>query len=57
MSVPLDYEPGFRSKQSNFGYSVLGRVIEEASFLPYETYVKKFILNPCGMIHTRIGPR
>lgn len=57
LNSPLDYEPGTRSKQSNFGYSVLGRVIEEVSTLPYEEYVKKYILTPAGMIHTRIGPR
>ena len=57
LSTPLDFDPGARSKQSNFGYSVLGRIIEEVSQLPYEEYVKKFILNPCGMLHTRIGPR
>ncbi len=57
LNTPLDYEPGLRSKKSNFGYSVLGRVIEEVTDLPYEEYVKKHILNPCGMLHTRIGPR
>ena len=57
LGTPLDFNPGTRSKQSNFGYSVLGRIIEQVSGLPYDEYVKKFILNPCGMLHTRIGPR
>ena len=57
LSTPLDYTPGARSKKSNFGYSVLGRVIETVTDIPYDEYVKKHVLVPCGMIHTRIGPR
>ena len=56
MSQPLDFSPGRESKVSNFGYAVLGRVIEEVSGMDYETYVKEAVLTPCGMWHTKQGP-
>lgn len=56
MSKPLDFTPGRESKVSNFGYAVLGRVIEQVSDWDYETYVKEAVLTPCGMWHTKQGP-
>ncbi|XP_025116086.1 uncharacterized protein LOC112577254 [Pomacea canaliculata] len=55
ISQPLDFTPGTKAVYSNLGYLVLGRVVEETSGLAYEEYVKKFVLNPCGMWHTRVG--
>ncbi|KAK7492251.1 hypothetical protein BaRGS_00016548, partial [Batillaria attramentaria] len=55
ISQPLHFTPGTKVVYSNLGYLVLGRVVEEASGMMYEDYVKKFILNPCGMWHTRLG--
>lgn len=55
ISQPLHYTPGTKVIYSNLGYLVLGRVIEEVSGLMYEDYMKKFVLNPCGMWHTRLG--
>ena len=47
-SQPLVAPPGERFAYSNFGYCVLGRVIERASSLPYERYVQKRVLEPAG---------
>lgn len=55
MSQPLDYTPGSKYSYSNFGYCVLGRVIEEISDFNYQAYVKENILNPCGMWRTNVG--
>lgn len=52
---PLDFEPGERHAYSNFGYCLLGRVIERASGMPYETYVRERILLPLGIRSMRIG--
>lgn len=52
---PLDFEPGAKSEYSNFGYCVLGRVIEKASGEPYEKYVQREILAPLGITDMRIG--
>ncbi|KAJ8307881.1 hypothetical protein KUTeg_014567 [Tegillarca granosa] len=54
MSERLEFTPGMRSVVSNLGYIILGKIIEIKSDLPYQEYVKKHVLNPCGMLHTRI---
>ena len=46
---PLEHLPGTKHDYSNFGYWVLGRVIEKTSGMPYEDYVKEHILKPCGI--------
>ena len=52
---PLDFDPGSKHAYSNFGYCVLGRVIEQASGQPYEAYVQKNVLNPIGIRSMRVG--
>ncbi len=54
---PLENPPGTKYAYSNFGYWVLGRVIEKKSGMTYEDYVKKRILTPCGINGMRIGER
>ncbi|MEQ1825549.1 MAG: serine hydrolase, partial [Pirellula sp.] len=51
----LDFEPGERYAYSNFGYCLLGRVIEKLSGLSYEKYVQERILKPIGVHSMRIG--
>jgi len=41
-------EPGTEYDYSNFGYCVLGRIIEEVTGQTYEDYVKDNILQPTG---------
>ena len=41
--------PGRRGRYSNFGYLLLGAVVEEVSGQSYEDYVVENILNPLGM--------
>ncbi|MFD5463948.1 serine hydrolase [Kitasatospora sp. NPDC127059] len=45
----LDHPPGTCYAYSNFGYCVLGRVIEQVTGQPYQTYVQSNILQPCGI--------
>ena len=52
---PLERFPGTKYDYSNFGYWVLGRVIEKQSGMTYEDYVKENILKPCGINGMRIG--
>ncbi|XP_033122792.1 uncharacterized protein LOC117121657 [Anneissia japonica] len=56
LSKDLESTPGMRFHYSNFGYCILGRVVEAISGMPYEEYIKEEILTPLGMIHTRLGP-
>ncbi len=51
----LDFEPGARSSYSNFGYAVLGKVIEAASGSSYESYVQENILHPLGIYNMALG--
>jgi N-acyl-D-amino-acid deacylase len=51
----LDFDPGSRYAYSNFGYCVLGRVIEKASGQRYGAFVEKEVLRPLGMTDTRLG--
>jgi N-acyl-D-amino-acid deacylase len=55
MGRPLDFDPGTREAYSNFGYCVLGRVIEKASGTSYADYVTKAVLAPLGIRRMRIG--
>lgn len=52
---PLDFEPGTRHAYSNFGYCVLGRVIERITGCDYEAFVRDEVLRPIGARRMRIG--
>ena len=46
---PLEYEPGSREQYSNFGYTVLGAIIEAISGMSYPEYVEEHVFEPAGM--------
>ncbi len=52
---PLDFDPGARHAYSNFGYCLLGRVIERVSGQAYEQYVQEQVLQPLGLTDMRLG--
>ena len=52
---PLDFDPGTRYAYSNYGYCLLGRVIEKISGQSYERYVQARVLKPMGVTRMRIG--
>jgi CubicO group peptidase (beta-lactamase class C family) len=51
--LPLEYEPGEKEQYSNYGYTVLGAIIEKVSGMSYPDYVVEKIFEPAGM--TRSG--
>lgn len=53
--LPLDFDPGERFAYSNYGYCLLGRVIEQLSGKSYEAYVQEAVLEPLGITSMRIG--
>ena len=55
MKMPLDFTPGKKFAYSNFGYCVLGRIIEKATGLSYEKFVQDQVLKPLGIESMRIG--
>ncbi len=57
LGQPLDFDPGTRYAYSNFGYCLLGRVIEKVTGQPYERFVREAVLAPAGIKRTRLGRR
>jgi N-acyl-D-amino-acid deacylase len=55
LSQKLDFDPGERYTYSNFGYCLLGRVIEKLTGQTYEAYVKEKVLAPIGITTMKIG--
>ena len=53
--MPLDFNPGEKFVYSNFGFCILGRVIERLSGMRYEDYVRERVLLPVGANRTRSG--
>ncbi|MGC9374181.1 MAG: serine hydrolase domain-containing protein [Bacteroidales bacterium] len=51
----LDYTPGKKAVYSNFGYVLLGEIIEKVSGTSYENYVTSKILNPLGIYDMHLG--
>jgi N-acyl-D-amino-acid deacylase len=56
LGVPLDFDPGTDCKYSNFGYIVLGEVIEKASGQSYEKFVKEAVFKPAGVSRPTLHP-
>ncbi|MCA0236898.1 MAG: serine hydrolase [Bacteroidetes bacterium] len=54
-NYPLDNAPGVAYDYSNFGFALLGRVIEKKTGQTYEDYVQDKILTPCGITGMQIG--
>ncbi len=54
---PLTHPPGNSYAYSNFGYCLLGRVIEAKTNQRYETYVRGDILSPCGVTMMHLGAK
>ncbi len=51
----LYYTPGTKYSYSNFGYTVLGKIIEKTTGMNYEDYVQFAILHPLGIYDMHIG--
>ncbi len=52
---PLDFDPGQRCAYSNFGYCLLGRIIEKITGQSYGEFVREKILAPMGIRRMRLG--
>ena len=52
LASKLQSVPGANYEYSNVGYSLLGAIIEKASGLPYEKYLREHVLLPAGATST-----
>ncbi|MGE8244997.1 MAG: serine hydrolase [Stenotrophomonas maltophilia] len=50
------FTPGTQDQYSNYGYILLGSIIEAASGHSYDAYVEQHILDPAGMASTGSAP-
>ncbi len=60
LSRPLDFPPGSKTSYSNFGFCILGRIIESVAGtggkpVPYEEWVRKALLGPAGIKHAKLA--
>ncbi len=55
LGFPLDHDPGSTYAYSNFGYCILGRLIEKLSGRTYERFVQEEILAPLQIHRMQIG--
>lgn len=53
--APLENEPGKAYAYSNFGYCLLGRVLEKQVGVSYTDLMRDLIFTPCGMSSTRLA--
>jgi len=52
---PLDFDPGDRYAYSNFGYCLLGRLVEQVTNTSYERFVQRRVLGELGIQRMRVG--
>jgi CubicO group peptidase (beta-lactamase class C family) len=55
LAQPLQFTPGTKYAYSNFGFIVLGRVIEKITGESYEDYIRTNVLAPMGITDMHIG--
>jgi CubicO group peptidase (beta-lactamase class C family) len=51
----LDHDPGTTYAYSNYGYLLLGQIVEKASGTDYASYVQQKVLGPMGITRMRPG--
>jgi len=51
----LNYAPGTRFAYSNIGYLMLGKVLEAVTHQSYETWVRRHVLQPSGVLEAHLG--
>src|SRR5262245_37046224 len=55
-NTPSEFTPGSRQRHTDIGYSALALVVERASGMPYEEFVRRELLEPAGLQHTFFDP-
>ena len=50
--IPFSTTPGTAYEYSNYGFAILGQIVERVSGKPYDVYVRTALLEPLGMRST-----
>jgi len=53
---PLQFPPGTDSAYSNYGYLLLGAVVEQVTGLSYHAYLAQAVLQPAGISEVEVFP-
>lgn len=56
LTMPLDADPGTRTKYSDIGFIVLGEVLSRIAGDPLDRFCQRSIFGPLGMAHTLFKP-
>jgi CubicO group peptidase (beta-lactamase class C family) len=54
--IPFSNPPGVAYEYSNYGFAILGRIVQNVAKMPYRTYIAQHILKPLGMAATTLEP-
>ncbi|GAA2012981.1 hypothetical protein GCM10009799_46660 [Nocardiopsis rhodophaea] len=52
---PLDHDPGTTYAYSNYGYMLLGEIVESIAGVPYDLFVQRNVLAPLGITRMRLA--
>lgn len=52
--IPFSTSPSTGYEYSNFGFAILGRIVQNVSAMPYPRYIKSKVLLPLGMTVTTL---
>jgi len=55
-SRALNFDPGSRASYSNYGFILLGRIVETVSGLSYDEYTRQYVFAPARMTSTGNDP-
>ncbi len=55
LGQPLDFKPGTKDVYSNFGYSLLGQIIEKVTGKTYIQYIQEDLFAPIGVTDVYLG--
>ena len=51
----LQFEPGSKVRYNNAGFNLAAAIVEKASGMPFEAYLRTQLFEPLGMSHTGLG--
>jgi CubicO group peptidase (beta-lactamase class C family) len=55
--IPFSNVPGVAYEYSNYGFAILGRIVQNISGMPYARYIAERVLRPLGMTSTTMQAR
>ena len=55
--IPFSNVPGVAYEYSNYGFAILGRIVQNVSGMPYTRYISERVLQPLGMTSTTMQAR